>query len=280
MGSGCGPPTAAPDARRRRTRGADHLSADRCPPTPSASPARLLIHLAAALAVWALALPAQHWRARGGLEVDDVCVDNHEALLCEHYAIGQTQPVHLTFLGPGPRPENPNCSWQRLKSVPALGVVALCLCWSARPYNAPRTPHALGLAQWLNGRRNSCARPRAGFCPPREPYRVASRAWCTTNLGLGPNFTPRFMAAARPPFARARMRARSSSARDDRKAKMPRPIGVVRSSRFRSSALKVAPRAATRSMILMPSSMDLVTRSHAASTRTSPVPSTSIALSS
>jgi len=61
---------------------------------------------------------------------------------------------------------------------------------------------------------------------------------------------------------------------------MPRPIGVVRSSHLRSSALKVAPRAATRSMILMPSSMDLVTRSHSASTRTSRVPSASIALSS
>ena len=39
---------------------------------------------------------------------------------------------------------------------------------------------------------------------------------------------------------------------------MSRPIGVVRSSHFRSSALKVAPRAATRSLILMPSSLDLV----------------------
>src|SRR5262249_55586258 len=79
----CGATTAAADARRRRTRGADRLSADRYldPPTPSASPARLLsqptvlIHLAAAL--WALGLPAQHWRARRGLEVEpaDVCVD-------------------------------------------------------------------------------------------------------------------------------------------------------------------------------------------------------------
>src|SRR5262245_3463487 len=67
------------------------LLADGCldPPTPSASPARLLsqptvlLHLAAALAVWALSLPAQHWGARGGLEVElaDVCVDNREALL-------------------------------------------------------------------------------------------------------------------------------------------------------------------------------------------------------
>src|SRR5262249_20867549 len=62
------------------------------------------------------------------------------------------------------------------------GDVALCLCWSARPYNPPRTPHALGLAQWLNGRRDSGARPRAGFCPPREPYgrlraRGALTAW-------------------------------------------------------------------------------------------------------
>jgi hypothetical protein len=44
------------------------------------------------------------------------------------------------------------------------------------------------------------------------------------------------------------------------------PIGVVRSSHFRSSALNIAPRAATRSMILMPSSIDLVTRSHSART--------------
>src|SRR5262249_43085309 len=35
------------DARRRRTRGADRLLADRCldPPTPSASPARRALHL-------------------------------------------------------------------------------------------------------------------------------------------------------------------------------------------------------------------------------------------
>src|SRR5215468_5345546 len=94
---------ARPNACRRRTRDSDRLLADRCldPPTPSASPARLLsqptvlIHLAAALAVWALGLPAQHCRARGGLEVElaDVCVDNREALLREHRAIGQTQPV-------------------------------------------------------------------------------------------------------------------------------------------------------------------------------------------
>src|SRR5262245_11599234 len=112
--------------------GADRLSANRYldPSTPSASPARLLsqptvlIHLAAALAVWALGLPAQHWRARGGLEVElaDVCVDNREALLCEHRSLGQTETVHLAFLGSGPRPEIPNCSWQPLESVPALGA--------------------------------------------------------------------------------------------------------------------------------------------------------------
>src|SRR5215831_8896501 len=123
---------ARPNACRRRTRDSDRLLADRCldPPTPSASPARLLsqptvlIHLAAALAVWALGLPAQHCRARGGLEVElaDVCVDNREALLCEHRAIGQTQPIHLTFLGSGPRPETPNCGWQQFKSVHALGA--------------------------------------------------------------------------------------------------------------------------------------------------------------
>src|SRR5262245_21589836 len=162
--------------------GADRLSAGPRldPPTPSASPARLLsqptvlTHLAAALAVWALGVLAQHWRARGGLEVElaDVCIDNREALLCEHRAIRQTQPVHLAFLGSGPRPEIPNCGWQRLKSVHAFGRgdAALCLCWSARPYNALRPPHAPGLAQWSNGQRDSGARPRAGFCPPREPY--------------------------------------------------------------------------------------------------------------
>ena len=75
--------------------------------------------------------------------------------------------------------------------------------------------------------------------PSSRTIRAASRAWCAASFGLGPNFTPRFLAAARPPFARARMRARSSSARDERNAKMPRPIGVVRSSHLRSSALKV-----------------------------------------
>src|SRR5262245_42116142 len=107
------------------------LLADLCldPPTPSASPARLLsqlavlIHLAAALALWTLGLPGQHWRARGDLEVElaDVCVDNREAVFCEHRAIGQTQPVHL-FLGSSPRPQIPNYVWQRLKGVHALGA--------------------------------------------------------------------------------------------------------------------------------------------------------------
>jgi hypothetical protein len=53
-------------------------------------------------------LPAQHLRARGGLEVDlaDVCVDNRGTLLCERRAIGQTQPVASPSLDPvhGPNP--------------------------------------------------------------------------------------------------------------------------------------------------------------------------------
>src|SRR5262249_24214190 len=51
-----------------------------------------------------------------------VCVDNREALLCEHRAIRQTQPVYIAFLGSSPRPQIPNCGWQRLKSVHALGA--------------------------------------------------------------------------------------------------------------------------------------------------------------
>jgi hypothetical protein len=112
--------------------GAERLSANRRldPPTPSASPARslsqptVLIHLAAALAVWAIGLPAQHWRARGGLKIElaHMGVNDREALLCEHRAIGQTQPVNLAFLGSGPWPEISTCSWQRLKNVRALGA--------------------------------------------------------------------------------------------------------------------------------------------------------------
>jgi hypothetical protein len=52
------------------------------------------------------------------------------------------------------------------------------------------------------------------------------------------------LAAAIPPLARARMRTHSSSPKADRKARIPRPMGVVRSSHWRSRALNVAPRAA------------------------------------
>ena len=76
------------------------------------------------------------------------------------------------------------------------------------------------------------------------------------------------------------MRARSSSARAERKARMPLPMGVVRSSHCLSRALSIAPRAATRSMIRIPSIIERVARSHSASTSTSPGPSASIALSS
>jgi hypothetical protein len=84
----------------------------------------MLIHLAAALAVWAIGLPAQHWRARGGLKIElaHMGVNDREVLLCEHRALGQTQSVNLAFLGSGPWPEITNCSWQLLKSVRALGA--------------------------------------------------------------------------------------------------------------------------------------------------------------
>src|SRR5262245_59600951 len=51
---------------------------------------------------------------------------------------------------------------------------------------------------------------------------------------------------------------------------MPLPMVVDRSRNCRSSALMVAPRSCTRSMIAMPSSIDLVARSHSANTSTSP----------
>jgi hypothetical protein len=60
---------------------------------------------------------------------------------------------------------------------------------------------------------------------------------------FGAKFNAPLLAAARPPLARARMRARSSSAKADRKARIPLPRGVVRSSHCRSRALKVAARA-------------------------------------
>src|SRR5215831_16058373 len=181
---------ARPNACRRRTRDSDRLLADRCldPPTPSASPARLLsqptvlIHLAAALAVWALGLPAQHRRARGGLEAEfaDVCVDNREALLCEHRAIGQTQPVHLAFLGSGPRPEIPNCGWQRLESVPALGAKEM------QPFvfvGAPDLITHLGLRTPQGSHNGRMAdvivvRDLAQALASSRTIRAASRAWC------------------------------------------------------------------------------------------------------
>src|SRR5262252_10762254 len=92
--------------------GAGRLLPDQCfdPTTPRASPARLLsqppmlIHLAAALAVWALHLTANGLRASGDFEIElaDVHVDDREALLTEHRAIGRAQPVQLTFIRASP----------------------------------------------------------------------------------------------------------------------------------------------------------------------------------
>ena len=137
-----------------------------------------------------------------------------------------------------------------------------------------------GRGQWSSGPHDSGGRQTRKLWPCSRTMQAASRSWCGASRGLGPNLTPRFLAAARPPFARAKMRARTSSARAERKAKIPLPIGVVRSSHCRSRALSVAPRAATRSIIRMPSIMERVARSHSASTSTSRGPSVSMALSS
>src|SRR5262245_56153451 len=81
------------------------------------------------------AVAAQHWRVREGLKVElaDVCVDNREALLREHRAIGQTQPIHLAFLDPvyGPRfriavgnasKESPPSAQRRCSSLSFVGA--------------------------------------------------------------------------------------------------------------------------------------------------------------
>src|SRR5689334_17475662 len=78
------------------------------------------------------------------------------------------------------------------------------------------------------------------------------------------------LAAFRPSFARLRMRCRSSSAIALRRAIKPRPSGVVRSRCGLSSTLIRAPRALMRSIRWMPSNIDLVARSHSATTRQSP----------
>jgi hypothetical protein len=65
-----------------------------------------------------------------------------------------------------------------------------------------------------------------------------------------------------------------------RKAMKLRPLGVVRSKCGLSSTLIIALRAWMRSMMCTPSIIDLVARSHSATTSTSTVPSASIAFSS
>jgi hypothetical protein len=141
--------------------------------------------------------------------------------------------------------------------------------------NPRRCP--LQSAQWSNGRRDNGGRPHASSDPrapsAQPPVADALRASVWVQYGS-------LLAAARPPLPRASMRPRSSSARADRNARMPLPSGAVKSSHCRSKALNVAPRAATRSMIRMPSSIERAARSHSAKTNTSPGPKAPIALSS
>ena len=61
---------------------------------------------------------------------------------------------------------------------------------------------------------------------------------------------------------------------------LPRPMGVVRSKCGLLSTLSMAPREWVRSMMCTSSIIDLVARSHSATTNTSPVPDASMAFSS
>jgi hypothetical protein len=92
---------APPDAHRRRTRGADRLSANRCldPTTPSAMPATpltqttMLVHLASTLAVWALDVGRmQAVCANRVLEVElaHVGMDDVETLIAQQCAKRKT----------------------------------------------------------------------------------------------------------------------------------------------------------------------------------------------
>lgn len=119
------------------------------------------------------------------------------------------------------------------------------------------------------------ARAFAGLKPlARLPLLVG------VELGLAANLAPRALAAVLPSFARFTMRWRSSSASAERKAIKPRPMGVVRSRCGLSSTFNKDPRLLIRSIWWTPSIMDLVLRSHSATTRMSPVPRSSIAFSS
>src|SRR5262249_2744761 len=134
-------------------------------------------NVAGALALRALCVcGVQRMHSGGGLQLQlrDGRIDHREALLCEHRATREPQPIDLTLFASGPRAGLPDSRGQSVESPRALGAQEMQLLVLVGTPDlvtqlaTPRTQGSRAAWRWRRHRGARCARAQARRRAPPE----------------------------------------------------------------------------------------------------------------